>query len=349
MKGSCKHINTKTIPHEMHGVALKKKKCADCGQCTIAKTRDPEEIILRLEAAADFNGMWAIDVAKHPELIAPFGIAPRRLTPELIERAHQRALRLTRGIVQRAERRNESMLKDIDDSSVTDADLFNQTLKRRNKTMAKTKRISQDNAVAILIALGIKTAGKYSAERLEKKLAEIGSITDAKLEKIEDAKMQKRVTGLRDYAAEGNVVALKPAEAAEEEADGEGEDTKESKSSKSKETKAGKGKEKKSKKTPQQKAAAKGEKKPKKAKPRDGWGNGIGTGASMINLAIPAKGIFQVNDIAETTGLPATRVRDHLRTLLKVKEVITKTDKGYAMAKGAYKTLMNKDAKAASA
>lgn len=305
-----------------------------------------EDVAARLERAADEAGMAPKGVAQFDELLEPFGIQSRQCTPSVIRMANAIVQRKDEALRRRVSQYNQSR-KTVGPIGTDDnnRDVTNSEAQTKGQpVMAKTRQISQELAVAVLVALGIKTAGKYTTARLLKKLEDLPKLaTDAKLEKIEDDKLRDRASKLAKFVAGGNTVELKEEAPAEPEDDGGDDDGGEEeatpkKSAKGKKsTKGAKG----AKGAKGKKSTASSEKKPaaKKTVPRDGFGNKVGTSASDINLALPAKGTFSPNDVQETIGddgVTVSRVRDHFRTLL-TKGFIEKTDKGYRLVKGAPK------------
>ena len=203
--------------------------------------------------------------------------------------------------------------------------------------MSKSKKkelrtsVSKNRAIKIFEALGFRTAGKWDAIRLQKKLANLSVLADgADL----DRKNRKVVNEILRVQKKGKKVAVIDVEnaAADKRLEREVKAAQKSAAAKTKEKKARRAKKEKSaakKKSKKKAAAKKTAKRVAEKVDLDKFGSRKGSAASKINAALSKKP-KKMSQLVKEARVSGTYY-EHLNKLIEDR-VVKKSDKGYALA-----------------
>ena len=277
----------------------------------------------KLARAADHEGMTVTDLIRFPDLLKKHGV--KKTGPTIVRNAQEFLDNWdsrTRNRVRRTQKSQKSEYTDptFDDSTGEDTtDEVPTTPKPERKTpMAKNRTITLDEARSLLVACGLKTAGRSDAAKLNGKIANLAEYaTEEVVGGLEKplATLAKRVL---KALSNGDIVTVKEPET------GETTPAKGEKSAGGKEKSEG--------------AAEAAPKKKKTAAARDSFGNRHGTSCHEVNKVIAGMKegqVFTPTDVHEAAAkqkeMRINFVRDHMRTLT-TKKLIQRVKDGWKLA-----------------
>jgi hypothetical protein len=170
---------------------------------------------------ADREAITCSGVKSFPDLLDGTGIKAEDITPGIVHAASEINRRAMQGILDRVEKLNSSLLPKSEffenvpgnapSGDTYTGEIFSFTfplVKRRNKVAATMLKVTKEDAVRLLVELGLKGAEKYSNTKLEKRLRALPATVEQTGQKPKSAEAKALLGEIVDLASEGGKLAV---------------------------------------------------------------------------------------------------------------------------------------------